>query len=211
MVLHLQCYKESSQKALKDCTACFISLNLEEHYAAQASSSSAVPAEGGRLYLDAYEVSFPLEESMDRPQSYHLNQGQQMMEGTPSYGLVENIQVCSCIHLWGGAMLAPPVNKNTRREYLWCVCEGDIWPVIPEPVVQEPPHSQYSPFILVSNLRAHLYVALEKNAWLQKRIEELEEERNFLRCQLDRFIVSMRSSEGEDAHLLQSHSVCDNQ
>eukprot|EP00066_Takifugu_rubripes_P005234 XP_003969145.1 PREDICTED: coiled-coil domain-containing protein 106-like [Takifugu rubripes] len=115
----------------------------EEHYAAQASSSSTVPAGGGRLYLDAYEVSFPLEESMDRPPSY-LNQGQQMMD---------------------------------------------------EPVVQEPPHSQYSPFILVSNLRAHLYVALEKNAWLQKRIEELEEERNFLRCQLDRFIVSMRSSE----------------
>uniref|UniRef100_A0A672I682 Coiled-coil domain containing 106b n=1 Tax=Salarias fasciatus TaxID=181472 RepID=A0A672I682_SALFA len=59
------------------------------------------------------------------------------------------------------------------------------------------PHSQYSSFILVSNLRAHLYVTLEKNAWLQKRIEELEEERNFLRCQLDRFIVSMRPPEGE--------------
>lgn len=66
-----------------------------------------------------------------------------------------------------------------------------------ESVVQEPPHAPYSPFILVSNLRAHLYVALEKNAWLQKRIEELEEERNFLRCQLDRFIISMRSQEGE--------------
>eukprot|EP00064_Thunnus_orientalis_P017294 superscaffoldBa00003636_g17375 len=63
------------------------------------------------------------------------------------------------------------------------------------PVVQESPHSQYSPFILVSNLRAHLYVALEKNTWLQKHIEELEEERNFLRCQLDRLIVSMRSPE----------------
>uniref|UniRef100_A0A3B4BHI5 Uncharacterized protein n=1 Tax=Periophthalmus magnuspinnatus TaxID=409849 RepID=A0A3B4BHI5_9GOBI len=62
--------------------------------------------------------------------------------------------------------------------------------------VQEPPPSPYSPFILVSNLRAHLYVALEKNAWLQKRIEELEEERNFLRCQLDRFIVSMRAQDG---------------
>uniref|UniRef100_A0A8P4K3L9 Coiled-coil domain containing 106b n=1 Tax=Dicentrarchus labrax TaxID=13489 RepID=A0A8P4K3L9_DICLA len=99
---------------------------------------------GGGLYLDAYEVSFPLEESMERPPAYHLNQGQQMMD---------------------------------------------------EPMVQEPPHSQYSPFILVSNLRAHLYVALEKNAWLQKRIEELEEERNFLRCQLDRFIVSMRPPE----------------
>uniref|UniRef100_A0A673B2A0 Coiled-coil domain containing 106b n=1 Tax=Sphaeramia orbicularis TaxID=375764 RepID=A0A673B2A0_9TELE len=56
-----------------------------------------------------------------------------------------------------------------------------------------PPHAPYSPFILVSNLRAHLYVALEKNVWMQKRIEELEEERNYLRCQLDRFIISMRS------------------
>lgn len=79
------------------------------------------------------------------------------------------------------------------------ICERNISPAVPEPVVPEPPHSQYSPFILVSNLRAHLYVALEKNAWLQKRIEELEEERNFLRCQLDRFIVSMRSSEGKGA------------
>lgn len=63
--------------------------------------------------------------------------------------------------------------------------------------LQEASPSQYSPFILVSNLRAHLYVALEKNAWLQKRIEELEEERNFLRCQLDRLIVGVRGLEGE--------------
>ncbi|XP_042362830.1 coiled-coil domain-containing protein 106-like [Plectropomus leopardus] len=111
-----------------------------EHYMPQPSSSSG----GGSLYLDAFEVSFPLEENIQRPAAYHLNQGQQVME---------------------------------------------------EPVVHEPPHSHYSPFILVSNLRAHLYVTLEKNAWLQKRIEELEEERNFLRCQLDRFIVSMRGPE----------------
>ncbi|XP_035537283.1 coiled-coil domain-containing protein 106-like [Morone saxatilis] len=115
-----------------------------EHYMPHSSSSGGGGGGGGGLYLDAYEVSFPLEESIERPPAYHLNQGQQMMD---------------------------------------------------EPVVQEPPHSQYSPFILVSNLRAHLYVALEKNAWLQKRIEELEEERNFLRCQLDRFIVSMRPPE----------------
>uniref|UniRef100_A0A3Q4BE07 Uncharacterized protein n=1 Tax=Mola mola TaxID=94237 RepID=A0A3Q4BE07_MOLML len=109
----------------------------------QSSSSAAAAAPGG-LYMDAYEVSFPMQAGMERPPAYHLNQSQQMMD---------------------------------------------------EPVVQDPPHPQYSPFILVSNLRAHLYVALEKNAWLQKRIEELEEERNFLRCQLDRFIVSMRSPE----------------
>uniref|UniRef100_A0A3Q2NPK9 Coiled-coil domain containing 106b n=1 Tax=Fundulus heteroclitus TaxID=8078 RepID=A0A3Q2NPK9_FUNHE len=110
------------------------------------------PATGGSggaggLYLNAYEVSFPLEESVERPPAYHLNHGQQMVE---------------------------------------------------EPVVQESLHSQYNPFILISNLRAHLYVSLEKNGWLQKRIEELEEERNFLRCQLDRFIVSMRTPEVTD-------------
>ncbi|XP_029023434.1 uncharacterized protein LOC114866019 [Betta splendens] len=118
-----------------------------EHYMHEPSSAAppaVAAAGGGGLYLDSYEVSFPLEESVERPAAYHMSHGQQMMD---------------------------------------------------EAVVQEPPHPQYSPFILVSNLRAHLYVALEKNAWLQKRIEELEEERNFLRCQLDRFIVSMRSPE----------------
>lgn len=53
----------------------------------QSSSSSAAGGGGGGgaggLYLDAYEVSFPLEESMERPPAYHLNQDQQMMDGTP--------------------------------------------------------------------------------------------------------------------------------
>ncbi|XP_061615287.1 coiled-coil domain-containing protein 106-like isoform X2 [Phyllopteryx taeniolatus] len=104
---------------------------------------------GGGLYLESYEVSFPLEEGTERATSYH--HGQPMMD---------------------------------------------------EPSMQDAPPSQYSPFILVSNLRAHLYVALEKNAWLQKRIEELEEERNFLRCQLDRLIVGVRGHEEwcGDAH-----------
>ncbi|KAM6903526.1 coiled-coil domain-containing protein 106-like [Lycodopsis pacificus] len=120
-----------------------------EDYMPHSSSSSSSGGGGGGgggggLCLDAYEVSFPLEESIERPPAYHLDQGEQMRD---------------------------------------------------EPAVQEPPHSPYSPFILVSNLRAHLYVTLEKNAWLQKHIEELEEERNFLRCQLDRFIVSMRGPE----------------
>ncbi|XP_055012872.1 coiled-coil domain-containing protein 106-like [Boleophthalmus pectinirostris] len=122
-----------------------------DHYVVSGASEEPPVREGGGggsggggLYLDAYEVSFPLDESVERPHAYHVNHGPRMVD---------------------------------------------------EGVVQEPPPSPYSPFILVSNLRAHLYVALEKNAWLQKRIEELEEERNFLRCQLDRFIVNMRTQD----------------
>ncbi|XP_077404148.1 coiled-coil domain-containing protein 106-like isoform X2 [Vanacampus margaritifer] len=105
-------------------------------------TATAAAAAGGGLYCEAYEGSYPLEEGVEKPTSYHFSQ--QMME---------------------------------------------------EPNMQEAPPSQYSPFILVSNLRAHLYVALEKNGWLQRRIEELEEERNFLRCQLDRLIVGVRGLE----------------
>ncbi|KAG8520562.1 Coiled-coil domain-containing protein 106 [Galemys pyrenaicus] len=45
---------------------------------------------------------------------------------------------------------------------------------------------------LMSGVRAQLHMALERNSWLQKRIEDLEEERDFLRCQLDKFISSAR-------------------
>lgn len=44
-------------------------------------------------------------------------------------------------------------------------------------------------------LRAQLHLALERNAWLQKRIEDLEEERDFLRCQLDKFISARGGDE----------------
>ncbi|XP_038827616.1 coiled-coil domain-containing protein 106-like isoform X1 [Salvelinus namaycush] len=65
--------------------------------------------------------------------------------------------------------------------------------ILEEAASEMPPH--YSPFMLITNLRTHLCVSLEKNSWLQKRIEDLEEERNFLRCQLERFVSSMRTPE----------------
>lgn len=53
---------------------------------------------------------------------------------------------------------------------------------------------------LMNGIRAQLHMALERNSWLQKRIEDLEEERDFLRCQLDKFISSARIDAGEGAH-----------
>ena len=44
----------------------------------------------------------------------------------------------------------------------------------------------------MNSVRAQLHLALERNSWLQKRIEDLEEQRDFLRCQLDKFISSAR-------------------
>lgn len=52
-------------------------------------------------------------------------------------------------------------------------------------------------FALINNMKAQLHMALERNSWLQKRIEDLEEERDFLRCQLDKFI-SCAKTEAED-------------
>ncbi|XP_037675214.1 coiled-coil domain-containing protein 106 isoform X2 [Choloepus didactylus] len=62
---------------------------------------------------------------------------------------------------------------------------------------EEPPEAAPPTLALMNGVKAQLHLALERNSWLQKRIEDLEEERDFLRCQLDKFISSARM-EAED-------------
>lgn len=57
---------------------------------------------------------------------------------------------------------------------------------------EEPPEAASPTLALMNGVKAQLHMALERNSWLQKRIEDLEEERDFLRCQLDKFISSAR-------------------
>lgn len=82
-----RCVLQSVTQGLSNLLCCCV-LNMLEHYMPQSSSSSSAETGGGRggggLYLDAYEVSFPLEENAERPPAYHLNHSQQMVEGGSS-------------------------------------------------------------------------------------------------------------------------------
>lgn len=62
---------------------------------------------------------------------------------------------------------------------------------------EEPSEAASPTAALMNGVRAQLHLALERNSWLQKRIEDLEEERDFLRCQLDKFISSARLDAAE--------------
>lgn len=129
---------------------------------------------------DTYEIAIPYEESNFEQQGF-FNQSDQNFDGEcPNQYLKIHIS-CTIIRF------------SSYLQYF-------RFPIITFSVLsfsESPPSAGPSPvnnsYMVVTNLRTQLQISLEKNSWLQKRIEDLEEERDFLRCQLDRFIFSTKS------------------
>lgn len=125
---------------------------------------------------EAFEISIPFDETphLDPQIFYSLSPSRGNFEGELQGGL-------------GGTPVSWEASP-LRSGY-------DLGPLLsPEPPEAAPPA-----VALMSGVRAQLHMALERNSWLQKRIEDLEEERDFLRCQLDKFISSARMDAGEGA------------
>lgn len=120
----------------------------------------------------SYEISIPFEEN-NGDQTGYFNQTEQPYEGMICLSFVYGKHFfwsCYFVVLYTGLIFA----------------------------IDHPSAGQPAPcdsYLLISNLRMQLQISLEKNSWLQKRIEDLEEERDFLRCQLDRFISITKSQE----------------
>jgi hypothetical protein len=127
---------------------------------------------------DTYEIAIPYEESSFEQQGF-FNQTDQNFEGE-----YHKKNLCSDIVF---------VIFSFNYTFLLSFIES-----APTTGSSAPSNS----YILITNLRTQLQISLEKNSWLQKRIEDLEEERDFLRCQLDRFIFSTKSQGQGDG---QSH------
>ncbi|XP_064359689.1 coiled-coil domain-containing protein 106 isoform X3 [Dromaius novaehollandiae] len=106
----------------------------------------------------------------------------------------------------GGARAAPAMSDRGGRRRAVKKDEEPFEIAVP---FEEPPPVEPQVFYSLSppqsnfeegagpGVRAQLHLALERNAWLQKRIEDLEEERDFLRCQLDKFISGARGDPEE--------------
>lgn len=124
---------------------------------------------------EALELSIPFDEAphLDPHLFYSLSPSRGNFEGEPGVGAPGT-----------PAGWAPGLTGLPRR---------------PSP---EPPGAASPTVALMNGVRAQLHMALERNSWLQKRIEDLEEERDFLRCQLDKFISSARPDAGEGPALL---------
>ncbi|XP_062384873.1 coiled-coil domain-containing protein 106b isoform X2 [Sardina pilchardus] len=124
--------------------------------------------------VGGYEISIPFEENNVDTTSY-LNQNERLFEGRLTF---PSLFV---------PLFYPPLSCGFVVLYTSVIFAIDH-PTTGQPVVCDS-------YLLISNLRMHLQISLEKNSWLQKRIEDLEEERDFLRCQLDRVISITKSLE----------------